>query len=287
MEDKVKMREELRRRGEETAEPSKIFDDVYYVGRRGVGVLVITTQEGLVLIDSMDPVDADEKFIVPGLIKLGLRPEDINTIIITHGHIDHFAGAARLQAKYGCKVAMGLVDSGFMVTSEYPQKRMPVVEYPRVDLLLEDHKPLVFGQHTFIPVLTPGHTPGGMSLMFNVHDQGKEHWASLWVGAGLPRSIQYWDVRYNSEDFQLKLTMDFIHSIYRFQKDCEKQGCDVVLGVHPHRCELFEKLEKNQSCPAENAFIVGTEGVKENLLQLGYNALERARNILDGTVEKR
>ena len=286
MEDAVKRREDLRKHGEEPAEPSKLFDDVYYIGRRGVGVLVLDTEEGLVLIDSMDPVDADEKHIVPGLMELGFDPKDINTIIITHGHIDHFAGAARLQAKYGCKVAIGLIDSGFMVTSEYPQRRMPVVEYPRIDIILEDRKPLTYGKHTFIPVLTPGHTPGGMSLMFNVHDQGHEHWASLWVGAGLPRSVQYWDSQLNNEDLQLRLTLEFVHSAYMFQKVCEEQGCDVVLGVHPHRCNLFENIEanKNRQEGQANAFVVGAAGVKENLLQLAHNALQRISNIVDGTL---
>lgn len=278
MEDKKARMPDLARRGHEPAEPSKLFDDVYYVGRRGVGVLVVTTTEGLVLIDSMDPVDADEKHIVPGLLELGFHPEDIHTIILTHGHIDHFAGAARLQAKYGCKVAIGMTDAMFMVTSEYPMKRMPVVEYPRVDIVLEDRKPLVIGGHTFIPVLTPGHTPGGMSFMFNVHDGGQEHWASLWVGAGLPRKMQFWDENLNGPEPQLRYTCDFVHSAFVFRKECENQGCDVVLGVHPHRCGLFEKIEanKNRKEGEPNAFIVGIEGVVANLNELAHNALEFA-----------
>lgn len=264
-------------------EPMKIFDDVAYIGRLVVGVFVISTSDGLVLIDSMDPVDADEKHIVPGLQALGYRPEDINTIIITHGHFDHFAGAKRLQDKYGCKVALGLTDSAFMVCSEFPQKRFETLEYPRIDVVLKDREPLVFGDHTVIPVLTPGHTPGGMSLIFNVHDGGVEHWASLWVGAGLPRPTQGWDGSFQGVEQQLRFTCDFVHSIYAFEQECEKHGCDVVLGVHPHRCSLFEKAEKakDRKDGDPNPFVDGAEGVKANLKELAGNAIRQITQIMD------
>lgn len=267
---------------DEPVAPAKIFDDVYFVGRRIVGVFVVPTSEGLVMIDSMDPCDADEKHIVPGLQKLGFRPEDINTIIITHGHFDHFAGAKRLQDKYGCKVAMGLIDSAFMVTSEYPSK-FSTMEYPRIDVVLKDKEPLVFGKHTFIPVLTPGHTPGGMSLIFNVHDNGEEHWASLWVGCGIPRETQCWDSAFNGVGPQLQAACDFVHSLYIFEKECEKHKCDVVLGVHPHRCNLFEKLKvaKDRKPDEPSPFVDGANGVKKNLQDLGHNVIVQITRIID------
>ena len=84
---------------DEAVKPAKIFDDVYYIGRRIVGVFAVTTSDGIVLIDSMDPTDADEKHIIPGMEELGLDPSDIKLIILTHGHFDHFCGARRLQKK--------------------------------------------------------------------------------------------------------------------------------------------------------------------------------------------
>ena len=134
-------RDEKRARAREEVEPIKLFDDVWYIGRRGVGVFAITTSEGIVLIDSMDPVDAAEKHIEPGLRKIGLDPKDINTIIITHGHHDHYLGAKHLQNKYGCKACLGEIDTAFMVSSPIMKEvSLETTEYPHIDFYLEDRK---------------------------------------------------------------------------------------------------------------------------------------------------
>ena len=272
MDNKSMSREERRALMEMKVDPIKLFDDVWYIGRRGVGVFAITTSEGIVLIDSMDPADAGEKHIIPGLEAIGLDPKDINTIIITHGHGDHFLGAKRLQEKYGCKACIGEIDAAFMVSSKL-MGSVAETEYPHIDFYLEDRKELRFGDTRFIPVLTPGHTPGCMSLIFNVHDNGVEHWASLWGGAGLtmarmePVPKMYW-------------ACQFANSAVMFKYECDKYGCDVVLGVHPHRMDLFENLEKRTE-NGPNPFIVGQEGVRRNLHVRGQEALEVAQKTLD------
>lgn len=265
-------REEARAFMNQPVDPIRLFDDVWFIGRRGVGVFAIPTSEGIVLIDSMDPVDAAEQYIEPGFAKIGLDPRDINTIIITHGHGDHFLGAKHLQNKYGCKACLGEIDTAFMMTSDL-MDTMERTEFPHIDFYLEDRKELRFGEHCFIPVLTPGHTPGCMSLIFNVHDNGQEHWASLWGGAGLtmlrlpPVEKMYWACR-------------FAASAQMFLYECDKYGCDVVLGVHPHRMDLFEKLEQRTE-GGPNVFIVGREGVRDNLHVRGQEALDVAQKALD------
>ena len=256
-------------------EPAQLFDDVYYIGRRVVGVFAIATSDGIVLIDSMDPTDADERHIIPGMEKLGLDPAAIKLIILTHGHFDHFAGARRLQKRFGCKVCLGEIDSAFMVSSD---SRLPLdsLEYPHIDFYLEDRKPITLGGHTFVPVLTPGHTPGCMSLIFNCHDKGEEHWVSLWGGAGLPRPEF-------APSQRMKDSCDFANGALQFQLICDEYHCDVVLGVHPHRCDLFEKLERMKTRTAEdpNPFVVGPEGVKANLQLRAVEALDLARQLVD------
>lgn len=254
-------------------EPARLLDDVYYIGRVVVGVFVVRTSEGLVLIDSMDPVDADERHILPGLRALGLENEKICAILLTHGHFDHFEGAHRLQERTHCKVGLGEIDSGFMVSSDWPGG---AIEYPHIDFFLEDSREIVIGDHRFLPVFTPGHTPGCMSLIFNCHDGGAEHWVSLWGGAGLPRPTEPAAQR-------MAHACQFANSAFAFEQVCVQKGCDVVLGVHPHRCDLFPKLQRLcERAPGEpNPFIVGAQGVRDNLHLRGTEALALAQTLLD------
>ena len=274
MDIKKMSREEMKKFMNQEVEPIKIFDDVWYIGRRGVGVFAITTDEGIVLIDAMDPVDAADKYIVPGLKKVGLDPANINTIIITHGHGDHFLGAKRLQNEYGCKACQGETDTSFMVSSML-MGSITETEYPHIDFYLEDGKEICFGSHRFIPVLTPGHTPGCMSLIFNCHDNGEEHWVSLWGGSGLPRPVDPLTDR-------MKNCCLYANSALQFKLICDQYNCDVVLGVHPHRCDLFEKLElRNANPDGPDPFIVGAEGVRNNLHTRASEALAAAKAMVD------
>ena len=59
----------------EVFEPCRLFDNLYFIGTRFIGTLVVTTREGLVLIDSMNCRRDVEEIIYPGLAKLGLDGE--------------------------------------------------------------------------------------------------------------------------------------------------------------------------------------------------------------------
>ncbi len=76
-------------------EPFKVFDNVYYVGLDTIGSYLITTSDGLILMDTTYPDTAD--FILENVRTLGFNPSNINYILVTHGHGDHFAGAGRIK----------------------------------------------------------------------------------------------------------------------------------------------------------------------------------------------
>src|SRR5688500_7284813 len=90
-------------------QPAKIFDNVYAVGNVGTVAYVIQTSAGLMMIDALgaNQVESD---LLPGFIKLGLDPAQVKTILVAHGHADHFGGAAYFQPKFGSQVYVSAAD---------------------------------------------------------------------------------------------------------------------------------------------------------------------------------
>ena len=59
-------------------EPFKMFDNVYYVGIRHVSTYLITTSEGLVLLDTSLPETTE--LMLDNIRKVGFKPEDIKYV---------------------------------------------------------------------------------------------------------------------------------------------------------------------------------------------------------------
>ena len=75
--------------------PFKAFDNLYYVGPGFVSVWLLTTSEGGILIDAAQEPYVDH--IVDSIKKVGFDLKNIKYILLTHGHLDHFGGVARIQ----------------------------------------------------------------------------------------------------------------------------------------------------------------------------------------------
>jgi glyoxylase-like metal-dependent hydrolase (beta-lactamase superfamily II) len=112
-----------------------------------------------VVIDPGDDVDQ----ILSVLASHGLT---VKTIVITHAHIDHVGGAARLKAATGAPVYMNEADFPF-----YDQIEMQALwlgmdppERADIDVAPRDGDVLHLGAAEFNVLHTPGHTPGSMGL---------------------------------------------------------------------------------------------------------------------------
>ena len=84
------------------AKPYKVFDNLYFVGTMIHSAWALTTNDGIVLLDTLFDY-AIEPEIVEGLKSLGLDPRNIKYVLISHAHGDHDQGAALLQSRYGAK----------------------------------------------------------------------------------------------------------------------------------------------------------------------------------------
>ena len=152
--------------------PAKVFDNVYCIGTKSVVAWAIKTEEGIILIDSMWD-DNDAKTIINGLTKLGLNPEEIKYVIVTHGHGDHYGGANFIRNKYNAKVVMTKVDENLMNTVNTGANSSRSPKTP-VDIYVKDGDKITLGKTTVEILETPGHTPGGISLIFPTTNDGKK-----------------------------------------------------------------------------------------------------------------
>src|SRR5512138_2636317 len=62
--------------------PFKVFDNLYYVGVGYVGSWLITTNQGLILIDTLEGAYKDHP--IEGIRKLGFDSQKIKYVILTH-----------------------------------------------------------------------------------------------------------------------------------------------------------------------------------------------------------
>src|SRR6185295_17061410 len=126
----------------------------------------VTTSEGIIVIDTLFDYSVEDE-IVNGLTKLGLDPKQIKYVIVSHGHIDHAGGAKLLQDRFGARVLMSAADWDLIArnTQSWPK--------PKRDIVVVDGQKLTLGDTTLTMYSTPGHTPGTISTIIPVKDQGR------------------------------------------------------------------------------------------------------------------
>ena len=81
------------------APPVRIHANTYLVGTCGISSILITGEDGHVLIDG--GTEAGAELIAANIRQLGFKLRDIRFLLISHEHIDHVGGIARLQQLTG------------------------------------------------------------------------------------------------------------------------------------------------------------------------------------------
>lgn len=153
----------------------------------GFNQCYVIKSEGTVMIDGGPPNKVEDFMKVSEGIPV--QPEDIQLIIITHGHFDHIGSAKEIKEVTGAKIVMHQLDTNYL---EKPFQRvpkgvgvwggtlsmllhipLPFIHFPatQVDIVLGDEGMSLtdFG----IPgrvIYTPGHTAGSVSVLLDSGD---------------------------------------------------------------------------------------------------------------------
>jgi metallo-beta-lactamase class B len=232
-------------------QPVKIFDNVYAIGNVGTVAYVIQTSAGLMMIDALgaNQVESD---LLPGFTKLGLDPAQVKTILVAHGHADHFGGSAYFQQKFGSKVYVSAADWALMEAPPRgrgpgPGAPPPTVR-PKRDGELRDGESVTLGNVSVRAVAVPGHTPGSMGFIIPVVDRGERHVAALFGGSWLTPGLL------NDEAMQT-----YIASVAHFRQATVDAGVDAWLQNHPLMVPFQDWLTRLSSRGRSdmNPFVVG------------------------------
>jgi len=178
-------------------EPAKVFDNLYFVGSKIHSSWALTTSEGIILIDTLFTYNSEEE-IIGGLKKLGLDPATVKYVIISHAHSDHVGGAKMMQDRFGSRIVMGGPDWDSIEKSVngYPQGK------PKRDIVADDGHKLTLGDTAVTIVTTPGHTPGTLSMLFTVKDNGRPLSVAYSGGTAFnfPSTVPNFDTYIKSQD---------------------------------------------------------------------------------------
>lgn len=147
-------------------EPIKAFDDLYWLGSLSTSSWVLTSDDGYILYDTQRVYDAED-VLIGGMKRLGLDPAKVKYVIVSHAHEGEVGGAYLFQSRYGSHIVMNDWDMVEASVNGFPKGK------PKRDMAVADGMKVTVGKMTVTIYATPGHTPGTISSIFQVHDHGK------------------------------------------------------------------------------------------------------------------
>jgi metallo-beta-lactamase class B len=160
------------------AEPLHIAGPINFVGTQGLGVYLITTPAGHILLGGGMP--GSVATIEASIRKLGYKPEDIKILLSNHAHMDHVGTLADFKKLTGATVTtmdrdVDLLASGGKI--DYLFAKNPKLHFPPVtaNRVLKDGDIVEVGGVKVTARRTAGHTPGCTTFEATVEEGGRSY----------------------------------------------------------------------------------------------------------------
>ena len=206
--------------------PFRVIGNVYYVGSKDLASYLITTSEGLILINSSLP--SSVPLIRKNVETLGFHLKDVKILLISHAHWDHAAGSAEIKRLTGAKYMVmdadvPVVESGGKTDFQYGGSASSHFPPAKVDRLLHDGDEVKLGGVVLVAYKTPGHTKGCTTWTMKVRENAK---AYNIVIVGSPNVNPGYKLVGNPE--YPTIAQDYEQTF----QTLKSLPCDVFLGAH-------------------------------------------------------
>ena len=188
------------------AEPAKVADNFYFLGTKIHNAWALVGSEGIIIFEALYDYAAPDE-IADGMRRLGLDANKVKYVVISHAHGDHDGGARFLQDKMP---AAHLVYGGPDWDAVDKSTNRPGGK-PKRDMVGTDGMKLSVGDASVQIVSTPGHTPGTLSFLVEVKDNGKPLRIAYVGGTAIPfdGTSTYYDGYIDSVKKMAKAAADF------------------------------------------------------------------------------
>lgn len=232
--------------------PFQITNNVYYVGSQDQASYLISTRDGLILINS--GFEASAPLIEQSVEKLGFKFSDIRILLLSHAHIDHAAGSATILKKTGAKYMVmdadvAVVESGGK--TDFHNGKLAAEHYTlaRVDRVLQNNDKVELGEQVLTAHLTAGHTKGCTTWTLEVNQDGRKQ--NVLILCGMAASAG------PNASYKLLDNPDYPQAVSDFERTftvLPTLPCDIFLGAHGRYFNLQAKYEQLQA-GNKNAFV--------------------------------
>ena len=155
----------------ETPDGPRVVAEPGVVGVEAGGAYawIVRTPRAAVLVDA--GLDAKGSAILAELRSEGVEPDEVQAVLVTHGHPDHYAAATLFRK---ARVFIGAADVAMLRgdTTHYAAfgkvmaAVMPLPPGPRVSAELRGGEQLDFDGARFTVIATPGHSPGSVMYLY-------------------------------------------------------------------------------------------------------------------------
>jgi metallo-beta-lactamase class B len=228
------------------AEPAKVADNLYFLGTKIHNAWAIVGTEGIIVLEALYDYAAQDE-IFGGMRKLGLDSRRVKYVILSHAHADHDGGAKLLQDEIpGVHLVYGAED-----WEAVDKSTNHAGGKPKHDMAGTDGMKISVGDASVQIVTMPGHTPGTLSFLFEVRDNGKPLRIAYVGGTAIPfdANAEYYD--------------GYIASSKKMAKAAADYGATALMSNHSEFDNAYFKAHAgaNRKAGAANPFDVGAAAV--------------------------